>query len=261
MHGIGNDFVLYDEARDGQFTGNLVALATSICDRNHGVGADGLIVLQTQPALQMRMFNPDGSESEMCGNGLRAFARAAFDRGYATSDRFQVLTGAGALTVEVLGDMVKVDMGVAKLTPHEIGMTVTSEHFVNQSLGGNLLGTAVSMGNPHLVLFVPSLEKIDLALDGALLEKHPFFPHRTNVHFVTVLDRTHLRMKTWERGAGATLACGTGACSVAVASFLNQHSERSVEIELPGGNLQLEFLDSGHVLMTGSASYVFEGEL
>jgi diaminopimelate epimerase len=261
MHGIGNDFVLIDELRDGPLSGDHSVLSQRICDRKFGVGADGLILVQRDPELRMRMFNPDGSESEMCGNGLRTFAKLVFDRGHVTEPNFPIQTGAGTLHVELIDSEVRVDMGEAKLKPADIGMSNEDDSFINQPIAGSIKGTAVSMGNPHLVIFVTDLEKIDLDLDGPPLERHPFFLNRTNVHFAQVIDREHLKMKTWERGAGATLACGTGACATAVAASLNDHTGRQTEITLPGGKLTLEYKETGHVFMTGPAEYVFEGEL
>jgi diaminopimelate epimerase len=261
MHGIGNDFVLYDELRDGVASADPSLFAKRVCDRKFGVGADGLIIVRKTEHLVMQMFNPDGSESEMCGNGLRVFARLAQDRGYVNGSPFLVETGAGLLSVEVDDASVKIDMGVARLSPAEIGMNANGDQFVNESVAGSIRGTAVSMGNPHLVIFVRDVTSIDLEKDGPVLEHHPLFRHRTNVHFAEVIDAKHIKMRTWERGAGATLACGTGACAVAVAGFLNQLTERSVEAQLPGGSLQLLYLENGHVEMTGPADYVYEGEL
>lgn len=261
MHGIGNDFVLIDTIRDGEFTGDLNEVAKVLCDRRIGIGGDGLIIVDRQEqTLRMRMFNPDGSESEMCGNGLRVYARLCVDRGYALGT-FPVITGAGLLQATVdESHFVTLDMGIAHLNPTDIGMTNTSsETFINQSIGGGLLGTAISMGNPHLVLFVPDASKVDLAKDGPLLETHPYFPNRTNVHFVQVISETEIIQKTWERGAGITLACGTGACACAVASFLNGKTQRNVKVHLPGGDLDITYQEDGHVMMRGSAEYSFDG--
>ncbi|MEX2243012.1 MAG: diaminopimelate epimerase, partial [Fimbriimonadaceae bacterium] len=178
--------------------------------------------------------------------------------------RIPVETGAGLLVLEDAGGgMVRVDMGVARLTRGEIGMTgPADERFVGQEVGvgGQFRGTAVSMGNPHLVLLVDDASAIDLAKLGPLLERHELFPNRTNVHFVQVLDRGRIVQRTWERGAGATLACGTGACASAVAAFLNGLTGREVDVDLPGGRLKIEYAEDGHVFMTGPAETVFDGE-
>lgn len=263
-HGIGNDFVMVDAFTE-TLPDDLASLARSTCDRKFGIGGDGLILLSPgeKEALRMRMFNPDGSESEMCGNGIRCLALFARDLGKAGEGTVPVETGAGTLTVEVLPeDKVRVDMGPARLAPSEIGMAgVSDDHFVNQPLDGSeFCGTAISMGNPHVVIFTDDVASVDLPQVGPGLEHHAHFPARVNVHFVQVVDRNTLIQRTWERGAGVTLACGTGACSVAVAGFLNGHSERDVTVRLPGGDLQIEYREDGRVFMTGPAEKVFDGE-
>jgi len=267
MQGIGNDFVMVDAVRDGLPREDLPALSRSVCDRHLGVGADGLIfALQGRTAdFQMRMFNPDGSESEMCGNGVRCLAQFLRNQGHTTERFVEVETGNGVLRLETMPDgQVKVMMGRAGLTRGEIGMTGDPEStFLAQPVpsgGRTVLATAVSMGNPHLVVFLEQGEKVDLRERGSELEHSPHFPERTNVHFVTVLGRDRLRQITWERGAGATLACGTGACAVAVAAHLNGLTERCVTVDLPGGSLLIEYQENGEVFMTGPAETVFEGE-
>jgi diaminopimelate epimerase len=268
MHGIGNDFVMVDCVNGEVPPVDPVALARKVCDRKFGVGADGLIYVEREGAdlFRMRMWNPDGSESEMCGNGIRCVAKLLVDEGVVTEAEgrsgIPIETGAGRLVLEVLeSGMVRVDMGKAWLTRGEIGMTGPSdEQFVSQDIGGGLNGSAVSMGNPHLVILVEDASKVDLNVLGPRLEHHELFPARTNVHFVQVVDRGHLIQRTWERGAGATLACGTGACASAVASFLNGGSDRNVEIDLPGGRLKIEYAEDGRVFMTGPAETVYDGE-
>jgi diaminopimelate epimerase len=264
MHGIGNDFVMVDALRDQLQAGDWSELSRKVNDRRFGIGGDGLILLEKgdQAPFRMRMFNPDGSESEMCGNGIRCFAVLLRDHGHLTDNSVDVETGAGTLKLDLVGENeVKVDMGPARLTRGEIPMTgPPDEQFIEQAVGGGYMGTAVSMGNPHLVIFVEDVAAVDLERIGPEFEKHPFFPRRTNVHFVQVVDRKTLIQRTWERGAGITLACGTGACSVGVAGFLTGRSDRSVEVRLPGGNLQIEYLEDGRVMMTGPAQTVFTGE-
>ncbi len=264
MHGIGNDFVMVDAIQEADLPTDLQAMAKKVNDRRFGIGGDGLILLERgdQAPFKMRMFNPDGSESEMCGNGIRCFALLLRDHGHIAGDEVQVETGAGILGLDLVGgDNIRVDMGLARLARGEIGMKgEAAEQFVDQAVGQAMNGTAVSMGNPHLVMFVDDVAKVDLEHLGPKFERHELFPNRTNVHFVQVVDRENLIQRTWERGAGATLACGTGACSVAVAGFLTGRSERSAQVRLPGGSLQIDYQESGRVLMTGPAQTVFTGE-
>lgn len=267
MQGIGNDFVMVDTLTNPLPDLDLADLARRTNDRKFGIGADGLILLEsgeTAP-FRMRMFNPDGSESEMCGNGIRCFAQLLKDHGHLQDESVDVETGAGTLHLEFTDSgLVRVDMGKARLTRGEIGMLGSeSERFEEQpieTMVGVFPGTAVSMGNPHLVLFVPDAESIPLAAVGPELEHHPLFPKRTNVHFIQVLDRKTLIQKTWERGAGITLACGTGACASAVAAALTGRADRHVEMQLPGGSLWIDYQEDGTVIMTGPAKTVFEGE-
>ena len=265
MHGIGNDFVIVDLTGDSKLETDWATVAQKLCDRHYGVGGDGLllVIADEEVPYQMRMLNPDGSESEMCGNGLRCFGQYLYETGKIQVGTTQVRTGAGILVVTIHGDgTCSVDMGQAILEPEKIGMRwITGESFINQPIGAGYFGTAISMGNPHLVIFTEDVSKVDLEHLGKELETHPYFPNRVNVHFVQVVDRTHLIQRTWERGAGITLACGTGACACAVASFLEGRSEREVEIKLPGGSLMLNYKEDGHVVKTGSATTVFSGTL
>ncbi len=264
MQGIGNDFVMLDGLREPLPETDLPALARRANDRRLGVGGDGLILVErgeTAP-YRMRMFNPDGSESEMCGNGVRCFARLLKDRGYLESDVARVETGAGVLELTLLPEgRVRVDMGVAELDPARIGMAgVSGGRFVDAPFGA-YRATAVSMGNPHAVIFVPDAAAVDLETVGPELERSPLFPRRVNVHFVQVLSRAELVQRTWERGAGITLACGTGACACAVAAFETGRAGRDVLVHLPGGDLAIAYGEDGRVLMTGPAETVFTGTL
>lgn len=267
MHGIGNDFVMLDGIREIFTDAQLHSLAVSMCDRRFGVGSDGIILAcpGTAVPLRMRMFNPDGSEGEMCGNGVRCLARYLVDEGHATGPRIEVETGAGILILNLQEDgQVTVDMGKARLTRGEVGMTGPQDkQFVSQPINigeVELPGTAVSMGNPHIVFIVDDVDAVPLEKWGPLFEKHELFPKRTNVHFVQVLSRTHIKQRTWERGAGVTLACGTGACSCAVSSVLNGKTDRNVQVSLPGGDLRIEYKEDGTVFMTGPAETVFRGD-
>jgi len=266
LQGIGNDFVVVDllAPESGCDIDQGPELAATLCNRRLGIGADGLIFLTKGEAapFAMRMFNPDGSESEMCGNGLRCVAQMIRSHAHSEDPQVSIETGAGILTAQFLADgQIQINMGRARLTRAEIGMIGPSEEtFIEQPVGAGFTGTAVSMGNPHLVIFVPSVAAIDLPVQGPLLENHPLFPNRTNVHFIEVVDRDHLIQRTWERGAGETLACGTGACASAVAAFLTGRANRQVKIKLPGGNLQIDYQESAQVLMTGPAKLVYTGE-
>ncbi len=284
MHGIGNDFVMLDcldklPVPEEQ----LGPLSEAVCTQHFGVGGDGLILVLPDDSAdyRMRMFNPDGSESEMCGNGIRCFAKYLFDAGLIEAGTVSVATAKGLQHIEVLegatkGDAtisVRVDMDTPRLQRGEIPMNTVEGQFggstqqvVNQALdvdGTTYAVTAVSMGNPHVVIFVNDVENVPLKEIGFKIEHHEAFPERTNVHFVQVLGPQKLWMRTWERGAGDTLACGTGACSVVVASALNNKlsGDRKATVHLPGGDLEIEWAANNHVYMTGPATTVFSGEL
>jgi diaminopimelate epimerase len=264
MQGIGNDFVMIDAVRHPIPGERLPDLAVHLCDRRLGVGGDGLILILpgSKAPHRMRMFNPDGSESEMCGNGVRCFARMLRDLGYVESEVCRVETEAGVLELRFVGDDVRVAMGPARMLRGEIGMAGPADaQFVEEPVAEDLplLGTAVSMGNPHLVIFVDDVASVPLALLGPRLERSPLFPSRVNVHFAQVMGRGRIIQRTWERGAGATLACGTGACATAVAACRTGRTDTRVEVRLPGGILHIEVDPDGEVWMTGAAELVFEG--
>lgn len=281
MHGLGNDFVMVDclnglpvpEEQLGE-------LSQAVCTQHFGVGADGLILIlpDDDADYRMRMFNPDGSEAEMCGNGIRCFAKYLNDAGLIKTDSISVATQMGLQHIEIpdqeKGDTLKVrvDMGKPRLAREEIPMresagTSADGRVINEVLkvDDQTYGiTAVSMGNPHCVIFVDDVESVPLKEWGLKIEHHDAFPERTNVHFVQVLGPKKLWMRTWERGAGDTLACGSGACSVAVAAALNGYlpkDERNALVQLPGGDLEIEWAENDHVYMTGPAATVFTGEL
>lgn len=275
MEGLGNDYIFIDNFVERIPESEFPALARAISDRHFGVGADGLIVLlpPTEPGydLRFRMFNADGSEGEMCGNGMRSFARLAYELGRARSTRIRVQTPAGPVVPELLLDgggrvrAVRVDMGPPRLRSTEIPLAgpergpVLSETV--EAGGRTYTFAAVSMGNPHAVIFTEAdLADIDLERVGPLLEHHPLFPQRTNVHFVRRLGAGELQMRTWERGSGITLACGTGACAALVAANLTGRAGRVAEVHLPGGTLHVEWAEDGHVYQTGPANEVCRGE-
>lgn len=269
--GCGNDFVLVD-CLDSSLNGEYASFGKRICDRHYGIGADGILVVEPSKKadFRMRIINADGSEAEMCGNGIRCFARYLFDFGRTTRTEFTVETGAGvlvpSLTVEngkVTG--VRVDMGEPILEGDAIPVNGFGRNrVINEKLiveGQDYQMTCVSMGNPHCVIFVEDAEGFPIEKLGSLFEHHEAFPRKTNTEFVTVRDREHLRMRVWERGAAVTLACGTGSCATLVAGVLTGRTERKAEIELDGGSLLVEWAENNHVFMTGPAELVFSGSL
>ena len=263
----GNDFVFVNAMT--MDIRPVVKKCVSICNRNFGIGADGIIfVLPSEKAtLQMRIFNSDGSEAEMCGNGIRAFAKWAHELGLVSKHHFSVETGAGILFPELLPDgKVRVDMGVPHLNSSEIPVTGFGDGMVvNRKLTNDLHTyriTCVSMGNPHCVIFTDDIDRISLEEIGSRLEADAHFPRKTNVEFAQLLKKNLLRMRVWERGTGVTMACGTGTCATVVAAILNGLVEKEAEVILDGGNLHISWEgdSSAHVLMTGPAEKVFEGE-
>lgn len=271
MHGAGNDYVYVDCFT--QDVPNPAETAIKVSNRNFGIGSDGLILIMPSDKadLRMRMFNSDGSESEMCGNGIRCVAKYAYDHGILSSREITAETGAGVLTLQLFPNVagkiekVRVNMGKPRLTRGEIPMTGdASLRVINEPL--NILHTTfhitcVSMGNPHCVIFVDDVEKFQVEKYGPLIENHELFPRRTNVEFAQIISRKEVRQRTWERGAGETLACGTGASAVCVAGSLNGLTETSILNHLSGGALELEWSDDGHLYMTGPAVEVFSGEI
>ncbi len=270
--GLGNDFILVDNRHQPQPC-LTPEEAVALCNRRFGVGADGVIFLlpgQEGADFSMRLFNSDGSEPEMCGNGIRCLARFLQDLGIPAQDgAYQIHTLAGRIVPRVRPDgLVTVDMGIPRLLAGQIPTTLArpEEKVIQQPLpvaGREWLVTAVSMGNPHCVVFLEeggSLEELDLERVGPLFEHHPAFPERTNTEFVQVLGPSYLRLRVWERGAGATLACGTGACAALVAAVLEERAEPQATVELPGGNLEIRWdRETQHVWMTGPALPVFSG--
>jgi diaminopimelate epimerase len=282
MHGIGNDFVLIDCFEDTSGGAVLLerrdwpSLARKMCDRHFGVGADG-ILLVTEPDREsaeladyrMIMYNPDGSEAEMCGNGIRCFARYVYERSATPRSTLRVQTGAGILSLKVhttSGEFsgVTVDMGRPRLEASEIPVRAAASPVIGLPLvvnGRELFLTCVSMGNPHAVAFVEEdVRSYPLAEIGPKVEHDSHFPRRVNFEICRVLSRTELEVRVWERGAGLTLACGTGAAAASVAARLNGFVDDRVLLHLPGGTLELEWDGTGGVHMTGPAHMVFRGE-
>ncbi|HBV85888.1 MAG TPA: diaminopimelate epimerase [Desulfosporosinus sp.] len=270
MHGLGNDFVFIDHFSGSDVDVDYPELAKKLCHRQFGIGGDGLVVVLPSNVAdaRMRIFNSDGSEPEMCGNGIRCFARYVYDQGLLISDPMLIETGAGILKLNLYikeGQVqgVQVDMGEPILRAELIPVLGEGEPVVGQSievLGETYLYTAVSMGNPHCVIFVEDFSTLDFDRLGPAIEKHSLFPRKTNVEFIQINSPQEITMKVWERGAGPTLACGTGACASAVAAVLNQKTERAVTVHLPGGDLFIEWGSDNHVYMTGPATYAFKGE-
>lgn len=290
MHGIGNDYVYVNGFEES--VGDPASLAPKIADRHFGVGGDGLILILppedgVEADVRMRMFNADGSEAEMCGNGIRCVAKYARDYGLTTARPMRVQTMTGVLgidyTLDETGrlDEATVDMGPPRLAPADIPvrlpeLTQVVNHplkglfdFSDAAAGENWTDaagldsrmTCVSMGNPHVVLYVRHLDRVPLATVGPVIEHHAIFPKRINVHFVQVKRGGDVKVLHWERGSGATLACGTGACAVCVAGVLTGRTDRKIRAALPGGELALEWREADeHVSMTGPATEVFTGE-
>ncbi|MBI5075499.1 MAG: diaminopimelate epimerase [Nitrospirae bacterium] len=267
MHGIGNDFIVID-CRDAAISHQLSAiseLSRRLCDRRFGIGADQILLLHTSDRADfaMRIFNADGSEVEMCGNGIRCFAKYIWDRNLSTKPVLDIETPAGIIRPEKAGDMVRVDMGLPELEARKIPVDldgVVKDHPL--TIDGRTFNiTCVSMGNPHAVIVVDDLAGFDVHRYGPQIETHKLFPKKTNVEFIQVIDRQTIKMRVWERGSGETLACGTGASAVAAAANMKGIAEKKVTIKLLGGDLSIDLHENGHVYMTGPAEEVFQGTI
>jgi diaminopimelate epimerase len=275
MHGLGNDYVYVDLFREK--VPDPVSLAIAVSDRHFGIGSDGLILIGPSQVgdVSMRVFNADGSEAQMCGNGIRCVAKYAYEHKLAQSEEVRVETASGVKSIRVHVEHgrvthARVDMGEPRLLRSDIPMTgPANEQCVDAVLqvpaAGHkepvqFLATCVSMGNPHCVIFVPDVQAIALEQIGPEIERHEAFPERTNVHFVQVVRPDEVIMRTWERGSGITLACGSGASAVCVAGVLTGRTGRRLLAHLPGGDLDLEFAADNHLFMTGPATEVFTGE-
>jgi len=270
MHGLGNDFVMVDGFKE-KLPQDIKQAAVKLCDRHFGVGADGLIVaLPSEKAdIKMVIINSDGSEAEMCGNGIRCFAKFVYELGYIRKEEFLVETLAGIMVPKL-----NMSNGAVRAVQVDLG-----EPFVDRSVvpilgeGGPALAeplevleqtfkiTAMLMGVPHTVIFVEDVTDFDLLKYGPALEKHPIFPRKTNANFAQIVNRKEIKYRVWERGAGLTLACGTGACSALVAAVLNNLTDRQAAVHLPGGTLEIQWAENNHVYMSGPATIVFDGEV
>jgi len=277
MHGLGNDFILIDclnkSLGDSSF---LSYLTKKLCDRNFGIGADGLILIlpSSKADLRMRIFNFDGSEAQMCGNGIRCFAKYAYENKLISKNKFGVETLAGIITPELIFQdlknkkvfRIKVNMGTPKLRRREIPMNGEDiPKVVDETLKINpeqtFKITCVSMGNPHCITFVDDVQSIPVDEIGPKIENHSLFPEKTNVEFIQVVNRKEINFRVWERGVGETLACGTGACAALVAAVLNKKTDREATIHLSGGDLDIQLANDGNIYMTGPAKLVFKGEM
>ena len=275
MHGLGNDYVYvncFEEKID-----NPPAVARFVSDRHFGIGSDGLIMINPSKTadFEMEMYNADGSRGEMCGNGIRCVAKYVYDYGLTDKTQISVETLGGIKYLDLTVKdgkvaLVRVDMGEPELDPEKIpiimkGYSDETDRVLNAQIkvdGKEYHMTGVSMGNPHDVVYIDDVQGLDIEKIGPKFENHERFPQRINTEFARVIDRKTVEMRVWERGSGETLACGTGACAVAVASILNGYTEREVEIRLLGGNLQIEWNEEdNHVYMTGPATVVFDGEI
>ncbi len=270
MQGLGNDYVYIDCYSENTELGNIADLAKFMSNRHFGIGADGIILICKSDVadFKMRMFNYDGSEAEMCGNGIRCVGKFVYDKGLTNKRtiRIETLAGIKILNLNVKNDKVetvRVDMGEPIFNPKQIPVDFDKEPVKNlkiRAVDKEFSFTCVSMGNPHAVTLIENTKEFDIEKYGAVLEKDEHFPKRSNIEFIEIIDKNNIKMRVWERGSGETLACGTGACATAVACNINGLTERKVNVELLGGTLEIEWdQKTNHVFMTGPAVTVFEG--
>lgn len=270
MQGLGNDYIYVNCFSEK--VENPSEVAKFVSDRHFGIGSDGLVLIMPSDSsdFRMRMFNSDGSEAEMCGNAIRCVGKYVYDNDLTQKSVINVETLAGIKILDMTikdnkVELVRVDMGEPVLEPSKIPVNSDKDLFISQPVvidGKEFKVTCVSMGNPHAVSYVDDVEKFPLEVIGPKMENNSLYPKRINAEFVQVIDRNTLKMRVWERGAGETLACGTGACAVLVSSVLNNISERKVTVKLLGGDLFIEWNEEdNHVYMTGPATKVFDGEI
>ena len=271
MHGLGNDYVYMDAIN--QNIENRSELAKYVSDRHFGIGSDGLILICKSDSadFKMEMYNQDGSQAEMCGNGIRCVGKFVYDKGLTNKTTISIETLAGIKVLEMQEEqgkikLVKVDMGEPILEPEKIPVKSNEcpvKNLILKAEDKEFKFTCVSMGNPHAITFLKEdVNNFDICKYGKILELDNVFPNKANVEFVNILDEKTLKMRVWERGAGETLACGTGACGTAVAGFLNNYTQREVTVKLLGGDLKIEWNESdNHVYMIGPATTVFEGQI
>lgn len=278
MQGLGNDFILLDGIKNPQLLSiDLVNISSKLCNRRFGIGADQILLLSASDKadFKMRIFNADGSEVEMCGNGIRCLAKYIWDRGMYNSRILNIETLAGIIRPERVNDLVRVNMERPIFQPERIPVNINS-NLLKESHDRRTMAvidfpleiedrefaiTCLSMGNPHAVIFVDKVKDFPVGYYGPRIENHSLFPKRTNVEFVEVVTTSEIRMRVWERGSGETLACGTGASASAVASMIKGLTEQDVTVHLLGGDLQIKWSEEGSVYMTGPAEEVFEGHI
>lgn len=271
MHGLGNDYV-YINCTEGQKIENVPKLAQFVSNRHFGIGSDGLILICKSDIadFKMRMFNYDGTEAEMCGNGIRCVGKFVYDKGLTKKENITVETLAGIKRLKLnikegKVETVEVDMGEPILEPSKI--PVISDECLVKNLEIKVddkvfIFTCVSMGNPHAITIVKNVKDFDIEKYGKVLERDEHFPRRANIEFIELVDKNNIKMRVWERGAGETLACGTGACASVVACNLNGYIENKANVELLGGNLHIKWdKENNHIYMTGPATTVFEGNI
>ena len=264
MHGAGNDYVYVDAFREK--VADPAALSIAVSDRHTGIGSDGLILIAPSKSADFRMvmFNADGSEGSMCGNGVRCIGKYVYDHGLTRKKAITVETRSGIVSLELHAkngkvDQVTVDMGLPRPVPKTFHVRADGVKTLLRERVLGFDGLVASMGNPHCVIRVDSTESAPVTTQGPLIEKHPDFPSRVNVEFVQVLSKTHVKQRTWERGSGETFACGSGACAVGYALSSEGVTARKVRIDLLGGTLHIEHARDGRILMTGPAVEVFSG--
>jgi diaminopimelate epimerase len=263
MHGTGNDFIMIN-ALEETLPADLRTLSKKLADRHFGIGADQVLIVDrsNKADFKMLIFNNDGSEVEMCGNGIRCLARYVKEKGLTEKTSLEIETLAGIIKPKIIGNMVKVDMGEPKLKTADWKIednTVISKEIVIRDKTFN--ATLISVGNPHCIIFKDDITDEDVLIYGPKIENNELFPNRINVGFAKIIDTENIMLRTWERGTGETLACGTNATATSVAAILNNLTERKVTIHVKGGTLDLEWAADDHVYMTGPAEFVYEGEI
>lgn len=268
MHGAGNDYIYIDAAREK--INNPSSLAVKLSDRHFGIGSDGLVLIHPSDVadFRMQMFNSDGSEAEMCGNAIRCVAKYVYDKKMTSKKTIDIETLGGIKTIELIFDKsgavtgATVDMGKPILEPNLIPVNMQGERIINAPIdvdGKTYYVTCLSMGNPHCVVYMDEIKSLDLETLGPKFETHRLFPKKINTGFAKVIDKSNIELRVYERGAGETLACGTGACAAAVSSYLNGYTNDEVNVMLKGGQLKIKYEKS--VIMTGNAVTVFEGDI
>ena len=270
MHGLGNDYVYIDCTKIGEIQ-NASELAKKVSDRHFGIGSDGLILICKSDScdFKMKMFNYDGSQAQMCGNGIRCVGKYVYDNGLTTKTHLTIETLAGIklLNLNVVNGKVKsveVDMGEPILEPEKIPVISEENPVKNlnlKALDREFKFTCVSMGNPHAITFVDDIENFEVEKYGKILEVDKHFPEKANIEFIQIEDRNNIKMRVWERGTGETFACGTGSCAVCVASYINGYTDRNVTVKLLGGNLKIDWKQNNHIYMEGPATTVFKGTI